>query len=166
MTEYSYISFEAKDIPVFVDYLWDLRAEFEELTSIVPIDKDAVEQRLGEAVGNGTALCIAAVDEANRPVGALILNTYSVWWTSSELLTNTFFFVSQKARRSAIARTFMGMAKELSEKTGKPLWFEVLSGPDTNFPVFERVFGQMGLKKIGTQFLYQPHDKTSNLHIR
>ena len=165
MVEYTYKKLEPSNVGVFVEYLWTLRDEFKELEDIIPADKDTVAARLGETLESDTGICIIATEvHTGNPVGLLILSVYQTWWTKEDMLTNVAFYVAEKHRRSTVAKTLLGLSKAFSIETGKPLYFELLSGPETTWPVLERYLAMSGLKKYGSVHMFNP--KTDNPVLR
>lgn len=159
MSEYFYKQLAPENIPLFTDYLWGLRSEFDELTRKIPADKEVIQERLKETLETNTGVAIIAVDKDYNPVGLVILSLYHSWWTNEDFLNTIAFYVDPKHRASDVAPTLMRLAKGAATATNKVLYVEVLSGEDTNWRIYERIFRMYGLAKCGACFMFDPKDK-------
>lgn len=167
MTEYTYRKLDKENVGVFVEYLWTLRDEFKELEDIIPADKDTVAARLGETLGSDTGICIIATEaHTGNPVGFIILSIYQTWWTKEDMITNVGWYVAPNHRRSTVAKTLLGLAKAFSIETNKPLYLELLSGPETTWPVLERYIAMSGLRKHGSVFFFSPNKDNPALNLK
>lgn len=154
--KYSYHILEAKTVPLFVSYL-DSIAEFEEFKNRIPVDLSAMESRFKGMINDMTGFAILVVDEVKGiPVGCLVIDSYVSWWSSESWLSNVIFYVDPEHRKSRIALEMIQMAKNFAKAVGKLIFWEVLSGTDTCWKSYERIFQIYGFKKTGACFIFDP----------
>lgn len=154
---YSYQKLSPENIPVFCDYLETIRDEFQELEDIIPANREIIEQRFKESYENQSGICIIASEQTTGiPVGVLILSVYQTWWAKEDILTNVLFYVTPKARSGPVSKNLLNIAKAFSVETNKPLYFELLSGPETTWGILERYLAMSGLEKYGSIHLFDP----------
>jgi len=147
--------FDSSNIELVCDYIESIR-EFDEITREIPKDRAACEEKLVSLLDSEQAIGVVVFDtEAVKIVGIGIITVIEMWWTSQKTWNNVLFYVEQNSRRTRAFKMLMDFFKGISDKTGIPLYFDLVSPPDTNFAVYDKVFKYQGLQRVGTSFLYK-----------
>lgn len=153
--------FTHTDIPAVCDYIESIR-EFEEIVRVIPKDRPVCEEKLRSLLEGGEGIGVVVYDtEYDKVVGIGLAILVEMWWTSDKTWNNVLLFVDPRYRQSGAYSLLMDFFKKLPDATGIPLYFDVISGPETNFKVYDRVFTSKGLTRVGTSFIYEPKDRAA-----
>lgn len=147
----TYHVIKAENVDMFVEYLDTIR-EFDEISDVIPKDKEMVKENFTDMVTHGTGFAILAVRD-NKPVGCIITSLHTMWWSKETFLTNIVIYVAPEARRTTVFKDMLNSVKEFSDSVGKKLYINTVSGPETNWMVYDRIWSMNGFEKVGTSFL-------------
>lgn len=146
--------FTHTDIPTVCDYIESIR-EFEEIVRVIPKDRPVCEEKLRSLLEGGEGIGVVVYDtEYDKVVGIGIAVLVEMWWSSEKTWNNVLLYVDPRYRRTSASRLLMNFFKKLSDSSGLPLYFDVISGSETTFNKYEKYFSINGLTKIGSSFIY------------
>lgn len=97
---------------------------------------------------NGTVF-IAISD--GKAVGSLGLHPFSPWWTSEQILADTWFFVDPEYRSKGVAKELLAMGKQFAIAQGKPMTVGVYNSHDSDRK--DAFFRRSGFEMIGGWYL-------------
>ena len=147
----SYHVIKPENVDMFVEYLDTIR-EFDEISDVIPSDKAMVKTQFHEMIENNAGFAILAVRDG-RPVGCIVTSLHTLWWSKMEFLTNILIYVDPSARGTSVFRDMLNSVKEFALGVGKKLYINTVSGPETRWDTYDRIFTIMGFEKVGTSFL-------------
>jgi len=146
--------FDSSNIDLICDYIESIK-EFDEITAIVPKNREVCEAKLRELLDTEQAYGVVVFDsEFDKIAGIGIVTQVEMWWTSEKTWNNILFYVEQGYRGTNASTLLMNFFKDVSDVTNIPLYFDVIASPETNFAVYDRVFRYRGLKRVGSSFIY------------
>ena len=89
-------------------------------------------------------------DEEGEVIGSIGLNKTSPWYSDAEYLTDGWFYVSPKYRKSGIAATLIEAAKKYAKQDDLPLIIGVFSKTDA--VAKSNIMNKLGLITVGGMF--------------
>jgi len=150
--------FMAEDMNGVCTYLESIR-EFDEITQIIPKNRPISEEHLTNLLATGQGIGAVVYDTENdKVVGIGLALLMEMWWGTDKVWNNTVLFVEPAYRGTRAYDMLMDFYKKISDSTGIVFNLEVISGENTNFKVYDRVFGFKGFKRVGSLFIYDPRD--------
>lgn len=149
------LAFTPEMVPSVCDYIQSI-SEFDEITSQIPEDRDVCEVKLKELIETGEGVGLLVWDtEFDSVAGIGILCAHTLWWSDTKVLGNILYYIEPMYRRTRAPKLLLDTFKKFADTKNMKLLFDTVSGPSTDFNKFDKYFQYNGLKRIGTQFIYE-----------